>query len=285
MRKLKHLIEAAAVDLLFTAFRMMPLDMASYIGGFMARSIGPFLKAHRIAKRNLSMIYPEMHWQKRHALLNHMWDNLGRVAAELPHLPGNELFSRVHVNGLENIPKTGKPMLFFSGHIGNWELNYAIAHAHNIPITLVYRQANNPYVDKIICTLRASKSNGMFPKGPSGVVRMMRAIKDGQTLAMLMDQKMNDGIAVPFFGRPAMTAPTIAELALRYDMPIIPTYVIRTRGCHFEAAILPPLIFEKTGDTQKDVLTIMTQINALLESWIREHPEQWFWVHKRWPDA
>jgi len=285
MKRLKHRIEAIAVDLLFTAFRALPLDTASFVGGFMARSIGPFLRAHRIAKNNLSMVYPDMGWKEKRILLNAIWDNLGRVAAELPHLPDKELFSRVHINGVENIPAAGKPMLFFSGHIGNWELNYPIAHAHHIPVTLIYRQANNPYVDKIVCDLRASKSNGMFPKGPSGVVKMLRAIKDGQTLAMLIDQKMNDGIAVPFFGRPAMTAPAIAELALRYDMPIIPTRVIRTKGCHFEATVFPALQYEKSGDTEKDVLTIMTQINALVESWVRENPEQWFWVHKRWPNT
>lgn len=283
MKNLRYRIEAIAVDLLFTAFRLMPLDMASYIGGFMARAIGPFLRAQRIARRNLEMIFPDMSWQERQKLLSKMWDNLGRVAAELPHLPGDELLTRITVSG--NIPPADVPTLFFSGHIGNWELAYPIAHENNIKVTLVYRQANNPYVDKIIYNLRASKSDKMFPKGPAGVVRMMRSIKDGNTLAMLVDQKMNDGIPVPFFGRPAMSAPAIAELALRYNMPLIPCRVLRTEGCHFEAKVFPAIEYEKTGDRDKDVLTIMTKINALLESWIRERPEQWFWVHKRWPDG
>ena len=80
-----------------------------------------------------------------------------------------------------------------------------------------------------------------------------------------------------------MTAPAIAELSLRYDMPLIPGRVMRTKGCHFKGTVYPPLDFEKTGDKEKDMLAIMTQVNALLESWIRENPEQWFWVHKRWP--
>ena len=104
-------------------------------------------------------------------------------------------------------------------------------------------------------------------------------------MAMLIDQKMNDGIAVPFFGRDAMTAPAIAEFALRYDMPLIPVRAVRTKDCHFEVTIYPPLAYEKTGDDEKDILAIMTQINAQLESWIREYPEQWFWVHKRWPNG
>ena len=101
---------------------------------------------------------------------------------------------------------------------------------------------------------------------------------------MLVDQKMNDGIAVPFFGRDAMTAPALAQLAMRYDMPIIPARVVRRQGAHFDSVIYPPLAYEKTGDSARDTLAIMTAINAMLESWIRETPEQWFWVHRRWPN-
>jgi KDO2-lipid IV(A) lauroyltransferase len=125
----------------------------------------------------------------------------------------------------------------------------------------------------------------MFPKGTRGAVKMARAIKNNEAIAMLIDQKMNDGIAVPFFGVDAMTAPAIAQLALRYDLPILPAYVLRKGGAHFEAHMFPALKYEKTGDTEKDTLTIMTAINTMLEGWIRAHPEQWFWVHRRWPNA
>lgn len=285
MQTIKHLIEAAALYLLFTAFRLLPLDAASYIGGFMARAIGPLLSAHKTASMNLAMVFPAMSPEEKHKILTNMWDNLGRVAAELPHLPGDKLFERVKLNGLETLPPTGKAVIFFSGHIGNWELNYPIAHRRGIPITIIYRQANNPYVDKMIEALRATQSESMLPKGSKGAIRLARAIKDGHSLAMLVDQKMNEGLPVPFFGRDAMTAPAIAEFALRYDMPLIPVRTMRTRDCHFEATVYPPLAFEKTGDDEKDKLAILTHINALLESWIREHPAQWFWVHKRWPKA
>jgi Kdo2-lipid IVA lauroyltransferase/acyltransferase len=118
---------------------------------------------------------------------------------------------------------------------------------------------------------------------PQGAVKIARAIKNNEAIAMLVDQKMNDGIPVPFFGLTAMTAPAIAELALRYDAPIIPARVIRIKGANFETIIYPPLVYTKTGDKGKDVYNIMLTINQMLESWIREHPEQWFWVHKRWP--
>jgi len=284
MKKIRYLIEAALLYLLFTAFRILPLDVASWIGGFMARAIGPFLSAHKTAQKNLSMVFPEMPAQQQRELLTRMWDNLGRVAAELPNLPYEKLIRRVNVHGLEHLPDPDVPVIFFSGHIGNWELAYPIARKHDRPITLVYRHANNPYVDAMIANLRASQADDMLPKGGRGSVRLGRAIKSKYSLAMLVDQKMNEGIAVPFFGRDAMTPPAIADFALRYDLPLIPARVVRTRGCHFEIMIYPPLVYEETGDQDKDILAIMTQINQLLESWIREYPEQWFWVHKRWPN-
>jgi KDO2-lipid IV(A) lauroyltransferase len=213
-----------------------------------------------------------------------MWDNLGRVAAELPHLPHEYLFQRIRVGGSEHIPQDGSAAIFFSGHLGNWELTYPIARKHGVPVTLIYREANNPYVDKVIFDLRSTQSAYLLSKGPRSAIKLARAIKSGHSLAVLIDQKMNDGIPVSFFGREAMTAPAIAELALRYNMPIIPARIVRSKGCHFEANVYAPLAITRTGDMEKDVYAIMTQINQMLESWIREHPEQWFWVHKRWPN-
>jgi len=285
MTKLKYLIEAALMQFLFTLFKILPLDMASFVGGFIARTLGPLLPlpAHRIAKQNLAMVFPELTAKERDKILTGMWDNLGRVAAELPHLPGDKLVKRITTNGGENMPTEGHQVFFFSGHLGNWELLPSVALSYHVPVALAYKLAKNPYTDKIIATLRTRHTTSMFAKGPTGGIKLARAIKGGQSLAMLVDQKMNEGIPVPFFGRDAMTAPAIAQLALRYNKPIVPTRVRRMGGCHFIADIYPPLQFTKTGDDEKDTAGIMKTINGYLEQWIREHPDQWFWVHQRWP--
>lgn len=290
LKKVKHTIEAVVLYLLFTAFRQFSLDSASTIGGLMARSIGPYLSAHKTARENLSNVFPKLSRTEKNKLLDKMWDNLGRVAAELSHLPNANspndfIVKRIKITGAENLPAQGKPAFLFSGHVGNWELLACVAQLHNRPITAVYREANNPLVDDMIAKIRATRCFNMIPKGRQGAVKIVRAIKNNEAIAMLVDQKMNDGISIPFFGKPAMTAPAIAELALRYDAPIIPARVIRTRGAHFESIIYPPLVYKKTGDKAKDVDNIMLAINQILEGWIREHPEQWFWVHKRWPKA
>ena len=280
----KH-FHALLVKALFGLSRVLPLDTASNIGSYLARRLGPVISssAHKSAIRNLKMIYPDMPDAQREELLEKMWDNLGRTAAELPHMKKGDIFDRLNITGLENLPKDGTPVIFISGHYGNWELTYPMAHDNGVPTALIYRHANNEMVDKVITDIRSSHCASQFPKGARGAIKMAHAIKKGLSLAMLVDQKMNEGIPVPFFGRDAMTAPAVATLALRYDLPIIPARVVRTGGVHFEGTIYPPMHYEKTGDTEKDVLSIMTQINLMLEGWIREHPEQWFWVHRRWP--
>ncbi|MEK6746407.1 MAG: lauroyl acyltransferase [Pseudomonadota bacterium] len=285
LKKAKHSIEAIVLYLLFTALRQFSLDSASVIGGLMARSVGPYLSAHKTARENLKNIFPKLSRNEINQLLDKMWDNLGRVAAELAHLQGDYIIKRIKITGAENLPAQGKPAFLFSGHVGNWELLAPVAGLHNRPITAVYREANNPLVDDMIAKIRATRCFNMIPKGRQGAVKIVRAIKNNEAIAMLVDQKMNDGISVPFFGRDAMTAPAIAELALRYDAPIIPARVIRTKGANFETIIYKPLEYKKTGDKDKDAYNIMLAINQMLEGWIREHPEQWFWVHKRWPKA
>jgi KDO2-lipid IV(A) lauroyltransferase len=122
------------------------------------------------------------------------------------------------------------------------------------------------------------------PKGGLAARRAIEALKEGRHLALLIDQKMNDGIPVPFFGRPAMTAPAVAQLALRFDCAVVPARVERTEGAHFRLVVSPPLEIVRTGDRNADILALMTRINSVLESWIRERPEMWFWLHRRWPD-
>ncbi len=283
IRKAKHYIEAYALQALFFIFRNLPLAFASAVGAFLAQAIGPCLSAHKTAYDNLTAAFPDLSTEKKNVILFKMWMNLGRVAAELAHLSNKALIKRIKITGAENLPVPEKPAFMFSGHVGNWELLALVAQKHGRPVTGVYREANNLIVDDFIANIRRKHYYNLIPKGRQGAVKIVRAIKNNEAISMLVDQKMNDGIVVPFFGRDAMTAPAIAELALRYNAPIIPARVIRTRGANFKTIIYPPLEYEKTGDKERDVYNIMLSVNKMLEEWIREYPEQWFWVHKRWP--
>lgn len=286
-RALKHLryaFEGVVAWGMYGFFWLLGIDLASALGARIARMFGPLLNVHRVADENLRLALPELTDAERKKILNDMWDNLGRVAAEAAHIPslrGKKFSARVTLRGTENLEiakhsTTG--LILFSGHLANWELAPKSAFEHGIPLVLMYRMANNPWVEKLYRFTRRNSHAGLFAKGKEGAIATVRAIKSNKPVGMLVDQKMNEGIPVPFFGRDAMTAQAIAELALKYGTPLIPARVVRTKGAYFDVTVYPALVTEG-----KTVSAIMAEVNALLESWIREHPAQWMWVHKRWP--
>jgi Kdo2-lipid IVA lauroyltransferase/acyltransferase len=287
---LKTRLEALGARLLFLFFRAMPLDWASGLGGFVARTIGPRLGASKRAVINLRRAMPELDDAAITRIVRGMWDNLGRVIAEYPHLGEIEIFKpggRVELQGLDlplALRDQKKQCIFFSAHYGNWEIAVMAAVQAGYPTVTVFRAANNPLVDRILAEAREPVGSTMVPKGPSSARQLIAALEKGASLLMLVDQKMNDGIAVPFFGRDAMTAPALARLARRYDLTVIPSRVERLRGAHFRLICDPPLHVPKTKDQHADVLALMTEVNAAVERWIRLKPEQWFWLHRRWPD-
>ena len=283
-------LEAVFVFGIYGFFRIMPVDAASALGGWLARMIGPLTPVSNRALRNLSRAYPEKSAREIRTIVSGMWDNLGRVAAEYPHLGSFHLYDdkgRFEVVGAENVDllrEDERPGIFFSGHIANWEMVSMCATQRGVPLDRVYRVANNWIVEWLYRHGRAVVAGTLIPKGPQGVRALLRSFKGGRHVGLLVDQKMNDGIAVPFFGLDAMTAPALAELALRFDCPVVPGRAIRLKGARFRVELFPPMRFERTGDRHADVLAAMTQVNALLENWVREYPEQWLWLHNRWPD-
>jgi KDO2-lipid IV(A) lauroyltransferase len=175
-----------------------------------------------------------------------MWDNLGRVVAEYPHLRKICVFEPggpVETHGFEHVDRAvgaGRRMIFFSGHIANWEIGMLAGVQYGISVAQIYRAANNPLMDRMIARLRSDRGQ-FIPKGAVGARRAIRGLRRGTHLALLADQKMNDGIPVPFFGRPAMTAPALAVLALRFDCDVLPLRVERLDGARFRVTVFPPL--------------------------------------------
>lgn len=283
-------IEAAFAGLAMRLFAALPRAKASAVGGWIARTLGTRLGITRRARRNLARALPELDRAAQDRVILEMWDNLGRVVGEFPHLKTMDAYrpgAAIQASGLENVDAAvarGKPVMFYSGHFGNWEVAALAAALYGLRLAAIYRAANNPLVDRMMIDLRRDLGADPIPKGPLGARKILAAIKAGQSLCMLVDQKMNDGIAVPFFGRDAMTAPAIAELALRYDCTVLPARVERLPGAKFHVTVFPPHALPASGDKAADVLALMTTINATLEGWIRERPGHWFWLHRRWPD-
>jgi KDO2-lipid IV(A) lauroyltransferase len=270
---------------------LLPLDWASALGGALARTIGPRLGISRRAHLNLKTAMPDLGDTEIKAIVRGMWDNLGRVVFEYPRLSKITIFppelndDRVEVRGVEHIEAAragGRRLILVSAHLGNWEIAPLAATQYGLDIALIYRAANNPMVDAMIGNLRP---HGKFiPKGAVASRQAFATLRRGGHLALLADQKLNDGIAVPFFGRDAMTAPALAMLAMRFDCDVLPVRVERLGGARFRLTVHPRLPLPKTGDREADTLTLMTAVNQTLETWIRERPDQWFWLHRRWPD-
>ena len=285
-KKIVYATQTAIIYALYSFHKALPLDVSSSIGGWVGRVLGPGMKASRYARRNLEMAFPEMPRHEIERIIGEVWNNLGRTVCELPFIASGELSTRATVVGQEHIEylkRLGKPALFISAHFGNWELLPQIAKENGFPLTLIYRPVNNLKLDKLLLKIREPIYKGMFPKGARGAVNLMRAIAEGNSVAMLVDQKMNSGIEVPFLGRPTMTAPAVAELALKYEIPIVLAYVERLEGkAKFKVTVCKPFFASNTGNRKADVYETMCLINREIENWIRDNPEMWFWVHRRW---
>jgi len=275
-----------AVGLAWGLFALLPLDGASAVGGWLGRALGPRLKVSRRARNNLRRTFPEHDAAAIEAILNDVWDNLGRMVAEFPH-QRQLVAERVEIVGgeyLAGLRDDGRPGFLVSAHFGGWELSGPLASRLGLPVHVVYRAANNPWVDKVMRWGRGTAVAGLIPKGGEGARTLLGVLKAGGHIAMLVDQKMNDGIAVPFLGREAMTAPAVARLARAFDCPIVVGRVERLEGARFRAVLEPPLVLPDSGDRERDTYAVMARINAIIEGWVRAKPGQWLWLHRRWPD-
>ncbi len=285
MKKLKYFVEYIAVRLLFFYFRLFSIDKASDIGAFIAGAIGPKLPVNKIAIKNIKRALPEKSEQEVRDIILSMWDNIGRVAGEFPHifdLTDEEFNIRLKIEGRENIPDDERGKIFFSGHLANWEMCPRFASSLGRKTALIYRKANNEMVDRMMCLERSKNNVGIIAKGMSSAKEILKILKNSGSITMLIDQKMNDGIAVPFFSHDAMTAPAIARLAMQYDAHIIPSQIIRIDRANFVLRFHPTIKPIKTDNNEADIYNVMLKINQMMESWVRENPSQWFWLHNRW---
>ncbi len=283
-------LEGLALRVLFVLMRLIPRVVASALGGFIGRNLGPRLSITRRARRHLAQAMPELSAVRQDQIIGEMWDNLGRVALEYPHIARIRVYesgSPVEITGLEHLDAamaSGKPVILFSGHLANWEIGALAVVQRGLHLLQIYRAANNPAVEAMMVAFRKSIGVEAVPKGAKGGRRSATVIKAGGVMGLLVDQKMNDGIPVPFFGRDAWTAPALAKLALRYDAVVIPWRVERLPRSTFRLKVFPVMDLAPTNDSASDVRRVMTDVNALLEAWIRDTPGQWFWLHRRWPD-
>lgn len=280
------------VRYLIALFRRADPDRASDFCGAMARRIGPWLPAHRIGRANLRAAYPEKDAGWIEATLRGAWENLGRVAGEYVHLDRIWDFDPEHPNAGHIVTDDaqlftvllddGKPALCFAAHLGNWELPALAAHAHGMASAVVYRMPNNKAVAKQIVAIREGLMGRLIRSRAEAVFEMAGSLERGEHLGMLVDQHLSRGVDITFFGRRCKANPTLARLARQFDCPVVGVRVIRLPGGRFRLTGVGPITLPRDDHGVIDVKAATQLINSVVEGWIREHPEQWLWFHRRW---
>ncbi|MFT8419477.1 MAG: lauroyl acyltransferase [Acetobacter sp.] len=290
---IRYRLEALVAYALVWFLQRLRPDQSSNCLGLFCKAIGPYLPSSKIALRNLELAMPELDEPARKRIVQGVWENLGRTLGELPHLaslqentPAGPGFEVQGAQYLAQQALQGGPALFVSGHIANWEMLPAATARHGAPFASFYRAAGNPLVDALLRSLRGKAMGAapmpLFAKGAKGARGALAYVSAGGRLGMLVDQKMNDGVEASFFGRPTMTAPALASMALRYRCPVIPGYVERLGPARLRIVVEPPLDLPDTGDKKKDLQLLVQMINDRLECWIRKNPSGWLWLHRRW---
>lgn len=287
--KFLHLLEYSALKVTVAFFGSMNVDRASDVGGWLGRRIGPRLSFTNRARNNIALAMPELSAEERERIVVDMWDNLGRTIAEYAHL---EVFARpeerhridvVHAETLRALAASDNGGIVISGHFANWEILPVAMQFENLEGGEVYRHANNPYVNKWMIGLRERVTQAVqVPKGGPGARTLVKLLRDDKFIAMLVDQKMNDGIEAKLFDHRAMTTGAPAGLAVRYNAPIFPACVERVKGAHFRVTVYNPIMARPGADAFEDVMRITQELNDFLEARIRERPHEWLWLHNRW---
>jgi Kdo2-lipid IVA lauroyltransferase/acyltransferase len=264
----------------------------SNAGGAIMRTIGPWLPEHRTGRANLRAAFPEKTDAEIEAILRGVWDNLGRVGAEIAHLDhicSGDRYQRTFIDyGPDIIERflrvkdDGKPAVIFAAHLANWELPAVIAASDGLDTVVLYRRPNLGAVADAVIALRRGIMGDLVASSMGAPVTLARALEQGRHVAMLVDQHYGRGVEVTFFGRKCMANPLIAMLAREIECPIHGTRVIRLPGNRFAGEISPEVAPVRDADGRIDVAGTMQAITAVVESWVREHPEQWLWLHRRW---
>ena len=273
-------LTALLVGVFWVFFKILPIRAASAVGGALGGFLGRFMKRkNNIALYNLKVAFPNKTDSERRAILHRMWCHWGRFFAEMPH--AQKLLAISEVKGTENLVdmrEDNKGGFIFSAHLGNWEMISQLMLQYGMPVALVYRAANNPWLEKLMFQKRAGT---LIPKGLEGARQMIQVLRNKGHVALLVDQKLNEGIEVPFLGKPAMTAAAMATLAIKMNVPIYMGKSIRQKNGRFLITIYPALKLPKEKDVEKATRQIMTQVNQIMSEWIYENPEQWLWIHRR----
>jgi KDO2-lipid IV(A) lauroyltransferase len=287
-------VGALTIGLLRTTRYFDPIKTANLFGRITGW-IGPRLREHRIARANLTAAFPEKSPEEIDQILAGVWNNLGRMGAEFAHLdhiwdydlnhpekPSRIEFSPRTKQLFDQLRDDGKPALFFACHLGSWELPALGAVAHGLDAAILYRRLNIESADRAIERIRSVNMGTLIPAGRNAPLKLAEALQKNQHVAMLVDQYLTNGVEVTFFGRKTTANPMLARLRRQVECPIHGTRIIRLPNNRFRAEVSEEVKPVLDASGQIDIQGTMQAVTSVVEGWVREYPEQWLWLHRRW---
>ena len=290
MKTIKYFFEFITVITLFFIFKIIGLKNASNLGGMMGKFFGPLFRSKSITKKNIKIGLGEISKENEKEIINGMWSNIGRTFAEYVFLKDfkfNKInFNHVEINGtkyLDEIKKNNQSVIFYSGHFANFELMAMELDKFGIKCAAIYRPLNNFFLNPVMEYLRMKYiCPNQIPKGRMGMREIIGKMKNGYSIALMVDQRVSEGPREVFFNKPAHTTTIPAQLALKYDSKLVPISLERKEGIKFIMTIHEPYKVKKTGYEDQDTKNITLKINQILEKMIIKNPKQWIWSHNRW---
>jgi KDO2-lipid IV(A) lauroyltransferase len=283
---------AQVIFLSLKLLRLVPMDSAIRTFERFARWLGPKLKRHQVALDNLELAFPEKSIDEREKIAIESWAQMARGLLEYGYLDvifdlgeDGQDSERIEINNGEYFIKLrddGLPAIIFTGHLANFELLPIAAAKFGLQIKSLFRAPNNKYVAARIADARKDVSENLIASRAGASFQLMSALERGDHVGILVDQKFRRGIDVPFFGHNAPSNPLLAKLARRYDCPVHGARTIRLPDGRFRLEITEELVLPRTEDGDIDIRGTTELINKVVEGWVREYPEQWLWIHRRW---
>lgn len=297
LRTANHWLVAQFAIGLLSLLRLLPAKASTKTIVWLARNIGPLASRHRVALDNLALALPEKSEEERKTIALDMWENMARLAAEYIFLdkifdydPESRSIGRVEVEGKERFlnikAESDRPHIFFTGHIGNFELLPICAATFDLDVKALFRPPNNRFIADHVNKARTISGGQLVPSKAGAALALARHLDDNGNVGMLVDQKFHFGLRTTFFGQECATSPLLAKLTRQYDCDVYPAYCIRLPNNRYRLVLEDKLTIPRlgngpnTGKVDEHALTQM--LNNTVERWIRNHPGQWMWFHKRW---
>ena len=285
MRYIKYFFQFIFISIFFCLFKIIGFRTSSFIGGKIFEIIGPLFRPQSLIHSNIRKAIPEISLDNLKNITKLMWNNYGRVFAEymfIKNFRSGKLDTQIKIHGqeiLDEIKKINKPVIFISGHFANFELMAMHLEKTGINLSAIYRPLNNIFLNKIMERIRKKYiCKNQIKKGIGGLKKLINFQKKNYSTALMIDQRVSEGIKSNFFNKEALTTTIPAQLVKKFDMPIIPIYIERVNGNNFKITINKPVKFLKDSS----IKTITDELNLVLEKMIILNPEQWIWSHNRW---